>query len=121
MGFFGHSKKYDGLISIEDEKPAVRYVREIIVNAIKSSIAEVEIFNENGNATCKLNQNVVPYVNVRNRIAVMTSTISPLNNTKDQSGIIEVRIGDVAYLINVVDKMNKSGIYLRINHSNPNQ
>jgi hypothetical protein len=122
MGFLAHKKRNDDLSVVADyESLPAQYVREAISNAIHENSNEIKIENEGGRAVCQFNGAIVPYKNVRNRIAVMTDSIKSYDNTKDQSGTISIRIrlGDelVAYSISITDKMNGGGIVGKIHRT----
>ena len=119
MGFLAHKKRNDDLGVVADcESLPVQYVREVISNAIHNNSNEIIIENEGGRAVCQFSEAIVPYKNVRNRIAIMTDSIKSYDNTKNQSGTIAIRIrlGDelVAYSISITDKMNGGGIVGKI-------
>ena len=115
MGFLAHKKRNEDLsVVVGDESLPVKYVREVISNAINMKSVEFKIENDDGRAVCIFSAESVPYKNVRNRIAIMTDSIRSYDNTKDQSGTISIgiRLGDelVAYSISITDKMNGGGI-----------
>ena len=97
-----------------DESLPTKYVREIISNAIHENVNQLKIENVGGNALCAFSTDIVPYKNVRNRIAIMTDSIKSYDNTKDQFGIISIRIriNDelISYSLKITDQMHSGGI-----------
>lgn len=95
-----------------DESPATRYVREVISTAIDRRLDTCEITAQDGAARCPLVDEAHPYVQVRNRIAIMTDTIRSYDNRTDQQGTILVRYRQVDYDITVEDRAVHGGIRL---------
>ena len=119
MGIFVATKKNDDspsvLVIAQEDSLAVKYVKEIMGHAIAQSIKTVEINNSNGHAKCQYSNILVPYLNVRNRIAVMSSGVDLYRNQNDQSGIIAVMMHGKRVDINVYIKIHEKSMRLEFN------
>lgn len=112
FGLFRSTPRADNRLSMGDESPAMRYVRQVITTAIERGLDTCGITARDGVAVCPLVEESLPYVQVRNRIAVMTDTIRSYDHRTDQRGIIQVRLRDADYDIVVEDRAGHGGIRL---------
>lgn len=118
FGFFSRKKHTDEddlqMYGSGEESEAVRYVREVIMAALDRGLDTIQITAVAGKATCILCDAHPPYVNVRNRIAIMTDSIRSYDNRTDQRGVILVKVPERAYVIAIEDRAAHGGLTLRI-------
>lgn len=119
FGFFARKKHTDEddlrMYGSGEESEAVRYVREVIMAALDRGLDTIQITAVAGKAVCTLCDAHPPYVNVRNRIAIMTDSIRSYDNRTDQRGTIVVRVHDGrAFVLGVEDRAERGGLTLRI-------
>ena len=117
MGMFTNTPrknpKYDemDLVAAGEDSDAVKYVKEVMLQAVQTGVPAVSIVEEKGLAKCSLSNREVRFINVRNRIAIMCG-IELYRNINDQSGIIAVFMDRKRVDIHVNMQPNKNVIHM---------
>ena len=98
---------------IEDSN-AMKYVKLIFTEISQNNLSNVEITNKNGAALCDIvNGNECEFTKVRNRLAILTSSVMPVNSEVDRMGMaqfsfygnkkdIEIKFGKNETNINII-------------------
>ena len=80
-----------GLVAGGEDTIAMKYVKMLCSQAMADGLTTtVEITPRDGMAACSLVDLHAPFIEVRNRIAIMTDTIAPWSSHADQQGRLQI-------------------------------
>ena len=116
MGIFtgkNNKKIDDRLMASGEDSDAVRYVKSVMQYCINNGIEKFRIISQDGRALADGITERALYLEVRNRLAVMTDSISPYYNKERQQGLVKISMCGKRYDVIVVIDVDKSIIDLQ--------